>query len=211
MKIIAHTEQDHRFKSFWCSPIDYHFPFVVGHHHLQHWHTYTHTNNQTLVLLQMSHPPQADNYSVSDGVMWRVGCRTDQGRGGVGKREWSSTMIHHHSTQHTPLPRQHARSSPPPAVWQHAREWQGDTVSFFMCCSSTPLQSNCEKHLCFTTTHEPLTGRRRGKEEPQSDINHLPVDNCCQMLIAFWLSSNALFHCLCYWQHMLGVYTEMYK
>lgn len=166
----------------------------MSHPRLQH--THTHTNDQTPVLLQMSHPPQADNYSVSDGVRWRVGCGTDWARGGVGERAEQHNDSSPQCSTHTP-PRQHARSNPPPAVWRRARVWQGDTGSFFMCCSSTPLQSNREQHLCFTTTHQPLTGRRRSKPELRSDINHSLVDNCRQMLIAFWLSSNPLFHCLC--------------
>ncbi len=65
------------------------------------FNTHTHTNDQTLVLLQMSHPPQADNYSVSDGVRWRVVRGTGWGRGGVRWREQSGTMIHHHSARRT--------------------------------------------------------------------------------------------------------------
>ena len=45
----------------------------------------------------MSHPPQADNYSVSNGVRWRVGCGTDLGRGGVrgesGAAQWFITTV----------------------------------------------------------------------------------------------------------------------
>ncbi len=84
---------------------------------------------------------------------------------------------------HTP-PRQQARSSPPPAVWQRAREWQGDTSSFFMCCSSTPLQSNREQHLCFTTTRQPLTGRRRGKPQLRSDI-YDRLTSLCEYFYSF--------------------------
>lgn len=62
-----------------------------------HTCAHTHTHFQTLVLLQMSHPPQADNYSVSDGVRWRVGCGTDLGRGGArgesGAAQWFITTV----------------------------------------------------------------------------------------------------------------------
>lgn len=132
------------------------------------------------------------------GWRWRVQWGTREGKGA----DWHNDSSLQSST-HSPS-RQHAGSNPPPAFWQCAWEWQGDIGSFFMCCSSTPLQSNCKEHLCFTT-HQRLTGRQRSKTELRSDINHSLADNCCQMLIAFWLSSNSLFHCLCLWKHMLIV------
>lgn len=158
MEMLAHAEQKaHQSKPKLPSPM-----FSFSQWVTLVFNTHTHTNDQTLVLLQMSHPPQADNYSVSDGVRWRVGCGTDRrGEGEVrGRVEQHNDSSPQRSTR-TP-PRQHARANPPPAVWLRAQEWQGDTGSFFMCYSSTPLQSNREQHLCFTTTHQPLTGRRRG-------------------------------------------------
>lgn len=132
----------------------------------------------------MSHPLQADNYSVSDGERWRVGYGTGWGIEGVGERVEQHDDSSPTCSTHIP-PRQHACSNPLPAVWRRAQEWQGDTGSFFMCCSSTPLQSNCEQHLCFTTTRRPLTGRKRGKPELRSDINHSAADNCCQTFDCF--------------------------
>lgn len=120
-----------------------------------------------------------------------MGCGTDWGEKNGGGRDGSSTMIHHHSAQHTP-PLQHARSYPLPAVWQCAQEWQGDTGSFFMCCSSMPLQSKRVQHLCITTKHQSLTGSRRGKPQLQSDINHSPVDNCCLVIFKPLVSLSTL-------------------
>lgn len=56
----------------------------------------------------MSHPPQADNYSVSDGVRWRVGCGTtgkEEGLGwvgGGGAAQWFiTTALNAHSSSAT--------------------------------------------------------------------------------------------------------------
>lgn len=106
----------------------------------------------------MSHPLQADNYSVSDGVRWRVGWGTSERERGVG-----GTMIHHHRVLNTHPSSATCPLQPPAsslAACLRVTRWHW--LFFFMCCNSTPFQSNCEEHLCFSTTRQPLTGRKKG-------------------------------------------------
>lgn len=148
----------------------------------------------------MSHPLQADNYSVSDGVRRRVGRGTRE-RGG--RRD--STMIHHHSAQHTPLlgimPAP-TPPPPPPAVWRCAWEWQGDTGFFHVLqLHATPIKL-WEAPLLQNNT--PAADWQAAKVKRSRNltwtIHWLTTSTKCWL--PFWLSSHPGFIVS---QHMLDV------